>query len=197
MAFSLRTSMPSLVLVPVCLLALFSTTTQAAQDATPALTIYEDNTDTFNYLGCYTETAGLANTTGERTLNDGINNVTDNTESNMTVPWCIDFCTKSTNQYQYVGLEYSRQCWCSRTRNPLSTAQPKAVCNTACDGNKTTACGGSGVLSVYNMTAEGKKRLGKGGHGGSAGATLQPGGFGGIVGLGFVVSGLGLGFGLL
>lgn len=70
----------------------------------PGPTIYKDS-NKYSYLGCYSETTGIANSTGERALAHGISEVR---AGEMTVPMCLSFCGDGSAKYLYAGLEFSR-----------------------------------------------------------------------------------------
>ncbi|KAG9244448.1 WSC domain-containing protein [Calycina marina] len=94
----------------------------------------------WTYKGCYNETTSL-NSTGLRALGDGpaVSN------SNMTVSTCLAFC----KGYQYAGLEYTKECYCSYTISSQSAQTADIQCDLACVANATQYCGGSLKLSVY------------------------------------------------
>ncbi|KAK4176316.1 WSC domain-containing protein [Triangularia setosa] len=100
----------------------------------------------YTYHGCFTETTNIANTTGRRALDGGINDVRPDT---MTVEKCWEFCGRGGSSYKFAGLEYSRECWCSQSLSGLSSKVADSECDLPCDGNSTQACGGSLKLTVY------------------------------------------------
>ncbi|KPM35618.1 hypothetical protein AK830_g10950 [Neonectria ditissima] len=60
----------------------------------------------YEYYGCYNETVDIAGSSGARALDDGTSFVQ---KGNMTVLKCLEFCTSNGTDYQFAGLEYSRQ----------------------------------------------------------------------------------------
>ncbi|SLM36456.1 Carbohydrate-binding WSC, subgroup [Lasallia pustulata] len=70
----------------------------------------------------------------------------------MTIESCQAFCSSSTYNYGLAGLEYASQCYCGNGLQSGSTLG-YSKCNTACKGNSSEICGGSGALSVYNLTS--------------------------------------------
>ncbi|KAI0013382.1 hypothetical protein F4779DRAFT_613533 [Xylariaceae sp. FL0662B] len=127
----------------------------------------------YTYAGCFNETTLVANTSGARALSGGIEMTAPGT---LTVAACVDFCARNTSTaYALAGLEYSRECYCARALSSLSARLPDAACDTPCDGDNATACGGALRLSVYNLTADsgqGSVAVGRlrGGGGGVLGA---------------------------
>lgn len=71
----------------------------------PSPTIYKDSSSKYSYLGCYNETTGIADSTGERALSHGISEVKP---GEMTVPMCLSLCGDGSTKYLYAGLEFAR-----------------------------------------------------------------------------------------
>ncbi|XP_043438683.1 WSC domain-containing protein 1 isoform X2 [Prionailurus bengalensis] len=65
----------------------------------------------------------------------------------MTVSHCQDACAERS--YVYAGLEAGAECYCGN-RLPVTSVGPEA-CNHECKGEKGSACGGVGRLSVYRV----------------------------------------------
>nr|XP_055163037.1 WSC domain-containing protein 1 isoform X2 [Nyctereutes procyonoides] len=65
----------------------------------------------------------------------------------MTVSHCQDACAERS--YVYAGLEAGAECYCGN-RLPVTSMGPEA-CNHECKGEKGSACGGFGRLSVYRV----------------------------------------------
>ncbi|KAL8370823.1 hypothetical protein RB595_000933 [Gaeumannomyces hyphopodioides] len=121
-----------------------ATSTQGAGAASP--TIYSPPAGSkFKYSGCFNETTDLPGTARERAL-DGSHRVSP---GSMTVQACIDFCDGGDKPYKYAGLEFSRECWCGNRLSVLATKFDDSECNTACDGDQKSVCGGPMKLSVY------------------------------------------------
>ncbi|KAI1329610.1 WSC domain-containing protein [Xylariaceae sp. FL0255] len=149
-------------LFPLLLLLLLLFMPQAhSQTPTPTpLQIINNTTSGYVYIGCWNETTDLPDTNGLRALSGGINEVLP---GSMTVSVCADFCAHndtSHGPYKLAGLEYSRECWCADSLDPLSAKLNNSACDDACDGENTTACGGALRISLYNLTA-GKSGDGK------------------------------------
>ena len=45
-----------------------------------------------------------------------------------------------------------RECWCAQTLSGIAEKLDDTACNYPCEGNNTTACGGSLKLSVYRAS---------------------------------------------
>ena len=120
--------------------------------AEASLSVFNSSSN-YIYHGCWTETTELANTTQQRALDGGEPDAQLQLPETMTVPLCLDHCARNaaSTSFAYAGLEYSRECWCADNLNPLSIRVPDAECDTPCDGDATTACGGALRLSVYEL----------------------------------------------
>ncbi|KAG8626755.1 hypothetical protein KVT40_005700 [Elsinoe batatas] len=92
------------------------------------------------YQGC------APDSTGTRTLT-GYSNVYNTDQGTTSVDSCIAKC----KGFQYMGLEYGKQCFCGNSlpsdRVPSSTTYGQ--CNMPCAGNSTQLCGGGSQLSLY------------------------------------------------
>ncbi|KAK5990855.1 WSC domain-containing protein 2 [Cladobotryum mycophilum] len=104
----------------------------------------------YHYYGCYNETTQISGSAETRALEGGINEVK---QGQMTVPLCLAYCSEGTTEYRYAGLEWSRECWCSQSISGIAEKLDDAACNYACEGDNTTACGGSLKLSIYRISA--------------------------------------------
>ncbi|KAK0729160.1 WSC domain-containing protein [Apiosordaria backusii] len=149
--------MKLLILLLLSILGLVVT----AQDTTTTTTtnkqqnglVIQTGAQGYTYHGCYTETTNIANTTGKRALDGGINSVQPD---NMTVQKCWEFCGgkgSSGQTYKFAGLEYARECWCAQSLSGLSSKVADSECDLPCDGNSTQACGGNLKLTVYIASA--------------------------------------------
>ncbi|KAG5750379.1 hypothetical protein H9Q69_008788 [Fusarium xylarioides] len=105
----------------------------------------------YKYRGCYNETMLIQDSAQERALTGGSHLVM---AGKMTVPICLEFCASNDTQYQYAGLEWSRECWCAPYLSSLSVRLSDGECENSCEGNSSQVCGGSLKLSVYEL-AEG------------------------------------------
>ncbi|KAI0136605.1 WSC domain-containing protein [Xylariales sp. AK1849] len=162
-----------LVLLVAALIPLIHAAANSAVD----LAIY-NSSSTYHYVGCYNETTDIPGTEDRRALDGGIS---EDLTGVMTVSACLDFCAKNqSTSYKYAGLEYSRQCWCANRLSSLSVQLDDADCDLACDGNKTSACGGALRLSLYNLTTgEGSQNAGVSA---GTGGVLEMGALMGLVG---------------
>ncbi|KND89522.1 WSC domain-containing protein 2 [Tolypocladium ophioglossoides CBS 100239] len=134
------------LLLPLAALLLAFATAQQASDK---ITIYKDS-QKYAYYGCYNETTGIDGSDHSRALSDGINEVK---RGEMTVPMCLSFCSGGKTEYRYAGLEWSRECWCSQSLSGISKKLDDGQCNFPCEGDNTTACGGSLKLTVYRLSS--------------------------------------------
>ncbi|KAB5580689.1 WSC domain-containing protein [Coniochaeta sp. 2T2.1] len=133
-----------------------TTSTSSSPTASPSI-VHSLPNSKYVYLGCYNETTSVAGTGGARALDGGINEVK---EGAMTVDMCISFCGSSTQQqYKYAGLEFSRECWCAQHISGASAKLEDGECDTPCDGNGTTVCGGSLKISVYEVSSSAAIRI--------------------------------------
>jgi hypothetical protein len=91
----------------------------------------------FTYTGCYTEASQGRALSADSYSND-----------NMTVESCAAYCN---GNYQYIGVEYARECYCGQYLNNGSVAAPggESDCNMACGGNSAESCGGGNRLNIY------------------------------------------------
>ncbi|KAF8476774.1 WSC domain-containing protein [Kalaharituber pfeilii] len=112
-----------------------SSTTSTAPTGGP--TINPGNA-AFAYAGCYAEPPtgrALSTLWGD----DG-----------MTVNKCFERCPA----FNYVGLEYGRECWCGNILNSGAALKPDAECNMLCQGNAGEYCGAGGRLNLYTKKTE-------------------------------------------
>lgn len=137
-------------------LALAQSTTTSPSTASPTI-VQSIPGSKYAYFGCWNETTSVSGTGGARALDGGQNEVL---EGQMTVPLCLAYCAGgSSTQYKYAGLEFSRECWCAQHISGASVRLGDSACDTACDGNKTTVCGGSLKLTVYELSSSAAVRI--------------------------------------
>ncbi|KAB5536524.1 WSC domain-containing protein [Coniochaeta sp. 2T2.1] len=134
-----------------------TSTTSSSPTASPTI-VHSIPNSKYVYLGCYNETTSVEGTGGARALDGGINEVKDGA---MTVDMCLSFCGGggSSTQYRYAGLEFSRECWCAQHISGASARLDDGECDTTCDGNGTTVCGGSLKISVYEVSSSAAIRI--------------------------------------
>ncbi|TDZ26026.1 WSC domain-containing protein [Colletotrichum orbiculare MAFF 240422] len=90
----------------------------------------------YTFLGCQTEgTSGRALRGASYASDD------------MSTAACAAFCAKGS--WQYMGLEYARECYCGDTTNAGSVPALLKECNMQCAGNKTEYCGGGNRLDLF------------------------------------------------
>ncbi|HEX4416851.1 MAG TPA: WSC domain-containing protein [Kofleriaceae bacterium] len=100
-----------------------------------ANSVYEVGTATFQYAGCYSDSATRALP------------VELDTNGASTIEACIAAAAKAG--YSYAGLQYYGQCFAG---NSLGYSRlSESSCNTACTANGGEACGGSWANSVYQI----------------------------------------------
>ncbi|KAH8676659.1 WSC domain-containing protein [Tricladium varicosporioides] len=140
-----------LCLLPACLAQSTSPTSTnfyPPSATSTSATVYP-GTSAWSYYGCWNETTMINGTNGNRALDGNINAF-----DSMTVGKCLDIC-KNTG-YTFAGLEYTRECYCSRYVSSLSTKLAETNCNLACEGNSSQICGGSLSLTVYQAKSSTK-----------------------------------------
>lgn len=97
---------------------------------------------TFVYQGCYPDTSGT------RFLANG-KNINQNTPLA-----CATACY--ADGYEYAGVEYGIECWCTHTLNPAISVIPTVSgiqpgCTRPCSGNSAVACGGGNAIAVWHL----------------------------------------------
>jgi hypothetical protein len=132
------------LLLPILALAQSTASSPSAPAASPTI-VRSVPGSKYKYFGCYNETTSVDGAGGIRALNGGQNEVL---QGQMTVPTCLTYCGGGATQYKYAGLEFSRECWCAQDISGASAKLDDSACDTPCDGNGTTVCGGSLKLSV-------------------------------------------------
>ena len=92
----------------------------------------EKGQDVLDYLGCYNGTGAISdfNTTSDQ----------------MTIQQCVEWCRGGGKLYAFLWF---RECACSDVLP--EHAGSEAYCYTRCAGQHNQVCGGSGLLSVYNI----------------------------------------------
>ncbi|OHF03550.1 WSC domain-containing protein [Colletotrichum orchidophilum] len=93
----------------------------------------------YKFLGCQTEGSNGRALTGAFTAAD-----------TMTVETCATFC--SAGNWQYMGVEYGRECFCGNTPNAGSLPAALTDCNMLCKGNALQYCGAGGRLDLYQFS---------------------------------------------
>ena len=107
-----------------------STTTTTAFTLAPSPTSWTDR-------GCYVEDPALP-------LLD--QNMSPNGDAYLTIPKCKNSCYRRA--YKYTGVQEGNQCWCG-TYIGGQWAKNQTDCNIPCTGDKTTYCGGKGLLNIF------------------------------------------------
>jgi glucan endo-1,3-alpha-glucosidase len=96
--------------------------------------IVADGSSSKSYVGCYVDQAVR-----------GMNGKLIQGQNKMTVESCQQFC----NGYNYYGVEWAQECYCSNQVSTYGLAQSDSDCNMKCLGNQNEVCGGNWRLSVY------------------------------------------------
>ena len=110
--------------------SVISTTTTTAFTLAPSPTSWIDK-------GCYVEDPTLP-------LLD--RNMSPNGDASLTIPNCKNSCYR--HAYEIVGVQEGNQCWCGTYIGGL-WAKNQTDCNIPCTGDKTTNCGGKGLLNIF------------------------------------------------
>ncbi|UKZ53745.1 hypothetical protein TrVGV298_007544 [Trichoderma virens] len=114
-----------------------------AYAANATVSVYDDSKK-YKYFGCYNETTQIPDSAETRALGGGID---ESLPGQMTVPICLAFCGNGATQYRFAGLEWSRY-----TLSGIAEKLDDTACNYPCEGDNTTACGGSLKLTVYRVS---------------------------------------------
>ncbi|GKT40448.1 WSC domain-containing protein [Colletotrichum spaethianum] len=93
----------------------------------------------YKFLGCQTEGANGRALTGKFTAAD-----------TMTVETCASFC--AVDGWQFMGVEYARECFCGNSTNAGSVPAPLDDCNMICAGSRVQYCGSSNRLDLYQLS---------------------------------------------
>ncbi|KAF6822223.1 WSC domain-containing protein-like protein 3 [Colletotrichum plurivorum] len=93
----------------------------------------------YELLGCQTEGVNGRALTGNFYGSD-----------DMTSKTCAAFCAKGS--WLFMGVEYSRECWCGNSVNAGSIPAPLKECDMRCQGNQSEFCGGNNRLGLYQLS---------------------------------------------
>ena len=105
------------------------------------------------FIGCYYNYDVYSNYFYSTLSSNGVVSA-DN--PNMTVDWCLSFCT--TRGYSYAGLwsrsgtPWLHNCICSTYNPGASNRYANTSCSHACPGNTTQTCGNSYYMSLWRTT---------------------------------------------
>lgn len=65
---------------------------------------------------------------------------------------CYNLCIDTDPDYEYFGLQYSFECWCSKSFDPEEEAPaPAADCTMPCSKNEGDDCGGFDRMFAYKI----------------------------------------------
>ncbi|XP_054772967.2 uncharacterized protein LOC129281003, partial [Lytechinus pictus] len=138
------------------------------QDSTPPTTGLGCNGDEINLAGCVLhqaptcQSAGAASCHGENYLGCYGDKRFDRvfpgdnllSEPDMTISYCIQYCNaSSTFNYVYAGVEHGNECYCGEEGDNYTKHEvaSDSSCQTACQGDDTESCGGSGYIAVFRI----------------------------------------------
>jgi hypothetical protein len=107
-----------------------TTSTTTSSTVTPSPTSWTE-------IGCYVEDPTFP-------LLD--QNMSPDGDASLTIPDCKDTCYRDT--YRFAGVQEGNQCWCG-TYVIGQWAKNQTDCNVPCTGDKTTYCGGKGLLKIF------------------------------------------------
>jgi len=101
----------------------------------------------YAYKGCFSDSITARVLTGLKFANIGNKQVTSTK--------CVDYC--ANRGFSIAGTEYGGQCFCG---NELvgSNKIDESACKLPCEGDNSEICGGGLALSVFQKTADTKKR---------------------------------------
>ncbi|KAI9903064.1 hypothetical protein N3K66_002416 [Trichothecium roseum] len=139
----------------------------SAEASTTTISVY-DASSTYTYHGCYSgTTTGRSSSDGSRRTERGAASTAGDPDSSsgavtkvsltgeMTVPKCLDLCSRESEQYRYVRLQSARECRCSHTLAGVASRLDDSACDLACEGDGSMACGGSSSqLSLYKLQSD-------------------------------------------
>jgi len=95
----------------------------------------------YSYYACASEPQ-VGRLLPSQILNDG---------DAMTIKACLAVC----DGFQYIGVEYGRECWCGNVLNTAANGGTPtanlsdASCNFKCPGNSSEFCGAGSKMNLY------------------------------------------------
>lgn len=60
-------------------------------------------------------------------------------------------CIAEDSTYEYFGLQYSFECWCSTSFDEDEESAPASECMTPCSENEAEECGGTNRMFAYKI----------------------------------------------
>lgn len=131
--------LPSAVAVVVASTFLPTTFGYAVERVSPraASTTIPTAGNGYTFSSCYTDAVG------SRTLA---------TASFYSDSMTVETCQANCAAYQYFGVEYSRECYCSNEIDNGGTVAANTDCNMPCKGNSSEYCGAGNRVQVYQNT---------------------------------------------
>jgi len=65
---------------------------------------------------------------------------------------CYELCVAEDTTYEYFGLQWSFECWCSASFDPaVEVSAPEEDCTTPCSLNVDEDCGGINRMFAYKI----------------------------------------------
>ena len=111
---------------------------QATLKAPSTPTVVQGNTN-FTYYNCVAEPSNSRALSKLVSATDSMN---------------VETCLSLAYNYNYVGLEYGRECWASNTLNIAAVnATSQSKCGKVCAGSGAEICGDSNMLTMYVRNA--------------------------------------------
>ncbi|TEB24688.1 WSC-domain-containing protein [Coprinellus micaceus] len=102
----------------------------------------ETPTGTWDYTGCYTDSAA------GRTLSFGIN-----IPGGATIESCSAACTASSSgPFPLSGVENRNECWCGHELGETALPVDDNLCRGVCTADHSQFCGNANRISVYTFT---------------------------------------------
>ncbi|KAF7351503.1 Glycoside hydrolase family 128 protein [Mycena sanguinolenta] len=95
----------------------------------------------WSYVGCKVDV-------GNRILS-----AANEVSASNTPQTCVAFC--SGQGYIMAGVEFSQECWCGSSYNPVAGPVQSAAdsdCSSACTGDSAQTCGGASRIQVYQSS---------------------------------------------
>lgn len=95
----------------------------------------------FGYIGCFEERSKGRLLKGASLVD----------QADMTAKKCMGFCQQNSVANVWAGLQYGKECFCSKTLPATVVPAPEDACDMICSGDKKEWCGGSSRISMYKI----------------------------------------------
>ncbi|KAF2643636.1 hypothetical protein P280DRAFT_213743 [Massarina eburnea CBS 473.64] len=122
----------------------------ASSSATPSPTLPNPSSSIPSSSSAVPTPSGpsLANYTYVGCLSDSPSNRTLLTKSRATSDNTYAACSSFCSGYQYFGVEYASECYCSNALE-YTIQNPSSDCSMSCSGDSSTPCGGPARITVF------------------------------------------------